>query len=197
MPAEKLLVFDVKEGWEPLCRFLNVPVPEGQEFPHVNDTEEFNNRNKSKMQSINTFLIWTTVPIAVAVGALTGYWLYNKYHSSSSSSSSSSINSSWVVVEKFYGNKNHFPICPLGPTKFESSHSKNTNSRLGEFLPMTKYSTKFNETPEQDGNYKSLESGTWFSANARKNCVLGVCNRSFFLFAIKDLSLLTFQTWLL
>jgi hypothetical protein len=36
VPAEKLLVFDVKEGWGPLCSFLDVPVPE-EPFPHLND----------------------------------------------------------------------------------------------------------------------------------------------------------------
>eukprot|EP00913_Durusdinium_trenchii_P013055 g12255.t1 len=35
----KLLVFDVKEGWEPLCKFLGVPVPD-EPFPNVNDREE-------------------------------------------------------------------------------------------------------------------------------------------------------------
>jgi hypothetical protein len=33
----RLLVFDVKEGWEPLCRFLGVPPP-GEPFPRLNDT---------------------------------------------------------------------------------------------------------------------------------------------------------------
>ena len=37
---ERLLVFDVSEGWGPLCRFLQVPVPETP-FPHVNSTEGF------------------------------------------------------------------------------------------------------------------------------------------------------------
>ena len=37
---ERLLVFDVAEGWEPLCRFLGVAVPEGA-FPRTNSTEEF------------------------------------------------------------------------------------------------------------------------------------------------------------
>lgn len=41
VPPERLLVFDVKEGWEPLCKFLGVPVPEGVPFPHLNDTAEF------------------------------------------------------------------------------------------------------------------------------------------------------------
>jgi hypothetical protein len=34
---KRLLVFDVREGWEPLCRFLEVPVP-GEPFPRLNDT---------------------------------------------------------------------------------------------------------------------------------------------------------------
>ena len=38
---DRLLVFDVKEGWEPLCAFLGVPVPEHEPFPHVNDTAAF------------------------------------------------------------------------------------------------------------------------------------------------------------
>jgi hypothetical protein len=41
VPAERLLVFDVRQGWEPLCAFLGVPVPVDEPFPHVNDTETF------------------------------------------------------------------------------------------------------------------------------------------------------------
>ena len=36
----RLLIYNVSEGWEPLCRFLNVPVPE-KEFPVTNTQEEF------------------------------------------------------------------------------------------------------------------------------------------------------------
>ncbi|MFD1933639.1 sulfotransferase family protein [Nonomuraea mangrovi] len=39
LPADRLLVFDVREGWEPLCRFLDVAVPSGEPFPHLNDSE--------------------------------------------------------------------------------------------------------------------------------------------------------------
>ncbi|MEV0612473.1 sulfotransferase family protein [Nonomuraea sp. NPDC050404] len=39
LPADRLLVFDVREGWEPLCRFLEVEVPEGEPFPHLNDSK--------------------------------------------------------------------------------------------------------------------------------------------------------------
>lgn len=41
VPPEKLLVYDVKEGWEPLCTFLGVPVPLDMPFPHLNDRQEF------------------------------------------------------------------------------------------------------------------------------------------------------------
>ena len=34
-PQDKLLEFNVREGWEPLCRFLEVDVP-FMEFPHKN-----------------------------------------------------------------------------------------------------------------------------------------------------------------
>ncbi len=37
---ERLLVFDVAEGWEPLCRFLALPVPDAP-FPRTNSVEEF------------------------------------------------------------------------------------------------------------------------------------------------------------
>lgn len=40
-PADKLLVFEAKEGWEPLCKFLGVDVPE-TDYPRSNSTEEFN-----------------------------------------------------------------------------------------------------------------------------------------------------------
>lgn len=39
VPAERLLVYDVAQGWEPLCRFLGVPVPDTA-FPRVNTREE-------------------------------------------------------------------------------------------------------------------------------------------------------------
>jgi len=43
IPADRLLVFDVKQGWEPLCAFLGVPVPDTP-FPRENSREEFKAR---------------------------------------------------------------------------------------------------------------------------------------------------------
>ena len=39
LPAERLLVFSPKDGWEPLCAFLGVAVPDGP-FPRVNSRDE-------------------------------------------------------------------------------------------------------------------------------------------------------------
>lgn len=40
-PPEKLLVFEAKDGWGPLCKFLGVDIPE-TDYPRSNSTEEFN-----------------------------------------------------------------------------------------------------------------------------------------------------------
>jgi hypothetical protein len=40
IPPERLLVFNVAEGWEPLCAFLDVQVPD-TDFPRTNDVAEF------------------------------------------------------------------------------------------------------------------------------------------------------------
>ena len=40
VPADRLLVWSVGDGWEPLCNFLELPVPDTP-FPHLNDSREF------------------------------------------------------------------------------------------------------------------------------------------------------------
>ncbi|MGI8430426.1 MAG: sulfotransferase family protein [Solirubrobacteraceae bacterium] len=56
VPAERLLVWNVTEGWEPLCEFLQVEVP-AVPMPHVNDSREFGER-----------------VIEMAMGTLTQWW---------------------------------------------------------------------------------------------------------------------------
>ncbi|MBI2717464.1 MAG: hypothetical protein HY245_11925 [Rhizobiales bacterium] len=45
IPADRLLVFEVKDGWPPLCRFLGRPIPAAP-FPKSNNKEEFWDRIK-------------------------------------------------------------------------------------------------------------------------------------------------------
>lgn len=40
VPADKLLIFEVSQGWGPLCEFLGVPVPD-EPIPHLNKKENF------------------------------------------------------------------------------------------------------------------------------------------------------------
>lgn len=40
VPDEQLLVYQVSEGWQPLCEFLRCPVPD-EAFPRTNSTQEF------------------------------------------------------------------------------------------------------------------------------------------------------------
>ncbi len=42
IPPERLLTFEAKDGWKPLCKFLDKPVP-NEPFPHINDSEETRN----------------------------------------------------------------------------------------------------------------------------------------------------------
>ena len=46
VPQDRLLQFNPADGWEPLCRFLNVPVPTGANgeklpYPRTNDTTQY------------------------------------------------------------------------------------------------------------------------------------------------------------
>ncbi len=45
IPKERLLVYEAGQGWEPLCRFLGVPVPQ-MPYPKTNTTDEFMTRQE-------------------------------------------------------------------------------------------------------------------------------------------------------
>jgi hypothetical protein len=43
VPADRLLVWSITDGWQPLCDFLEVSVPDAP-FPHLNDSKTFAER---------------------------------------------------------------------------------------------------------------------------------------------------------
>ncbi len=43
---DRLLIFNIGDDWEPLCRFLNCPIPD-QPFPHTNRPGEFHDNLQS------------------------------------------------------------------------------------------------------------------------------------------------------
>lgn len=70
VPPERLLVYNVKEGWEPLCAFLDVPIPEGKPFPHLNDA--------ATMRRL--LLVGNATVVGLAAGVLAfALWLSSRF----------------------------------------------------------------------------------------------------------------------
>ena len=63
IPPEKLLVYEVREGWGPLCEFLGVEVPD-EPFPRLNDTAQMR-RGIRAIRALSA-----AVPAALGLGAL-------------------------------------------------------------------------------------------------------------------------------
>lgn len=62
VPKKQLLVFNVKEGWGPLCDFLQCQVPKDISFPHskVNDTKALR-----RMRRIFQVAIYGWIPLGI------------------------------------------------------------------------------------------------------------------------------------
>lgn len=55
VPKERLLVMDIEDGWEPLCRFLDKEIPD-ESFPRVNEAEA--NAAFGRRIMVKLILIW-------------------------------------------------------------------------------------------------------------------------------------------
>ena len=64
VPPSRLYFFDVKQGWKPLCKILNVPVP-NEPFPRTNEAAAM----KELMNHVQGMAItrWSMIIIAVLV----------------------------------------------------------------------------------------------------------------------------------
>ena len=63
VPEEQLLVYEVKEGWGPLCEFLGVEVPD-KPFPHLNDAAEM----RRMILVLRTLSVAVPASLALVVG---------------------------------------------------------------------------------------------------------------------------------
>ena len=63
VPEEQLLVYEVKEGWGPLCEFLGVEEPD-KPFPHLNDAAEMRRRELS----MRAFALAVPAALVLVVG---------------------------------------------------------------------------------------------------------------------------------
>jgi hypothetical protein len=64
---DRLLVFRATDGWEPLCRFLDVPVPDGP-FPHLNEGASL-----KRVRRLLVLVRWSPLLLLTAIAA--GLWL--------------------------------------------------------------------------------------------------------------------------
>lgn len=69
VPADRLLVFQVTDGWGPLCRFLGVPEPP-EPFPNLNDREQIKQTIRSLIRGCYVTLAAYAAGGAVLLGAL-------------------------------------------------------------------------------------------------------------------------------
>ena len=51
VPEEKLIFFDVRDGWAPLCKALGKDIPKGLEFPRVNEAADIDNFAAKTLQN--------------------------------------------------------------------------------------------------------------------------------------------------
>ena len=72
LPPERLLVFQVKEGWEPLCAFLDVPVPD-EPFPRLNDAQQFASMIKGMQRLQYVPLVMASL---LAIGAAAAFFAF-------------------------------------------------------------------------------------------------------------------------
>jgi Sulfotransferase domain len=59
VPKDRLLIFNVKQGWKPLCDFLDLPTLTTP-FPHFNDSQYF--KQLIKRIRISAFLMVYCLP---------------------------------------------------------------------------------------------------------------------------------------
>jgi sulfotransferase family protein len=70
VPADRLLVYEVRQGWGPLCAFLGKEAPKDKPFPRLNDTVEFRSRIRKAAA-----VVWGISSAAVALVVLGLIWL--------------------------------------------------------------------------------------------------------------------------
>ncbi|CAN0329617.1 unnamed protein product [Ascophyllum nodosum] len=106
IPAEKLLEFSMKDGWQPLCTFLGVPVPKVP-FPKSNSREEITQK-LTRLGKIG----WIAMLSAIAATGISvgmAYIIGGRHFSGIIAAVGICIMSSCVMdamrVSRFYGKK--------------------------------------------------------------------------------------------
>jgi hypothetical protein len=81
VPKDRLLEYKVTDGWEPLCKFLDQPVPKDCSFPNVNDNSDFvsRSRRRNRNQMKNVALRYVTRAVMAVVTAYAVYTVLARF----------------------------------------------------------------------------------------------------------------------
>ena len=73
---ERRLEYKMGDGWEPLCAFLEVSVPEGIEFPRENDRDSHDEEVKARLRKVYVSVAKVVVPCIIAFATVIVGWMY-------------------------------------------------------------------------------------------------------------------------
>jgi len=82
VPEDRLLIWNIKDGWEPLCKFLGKPIP-NTPIPHDNKTGDLQFVEKYFMQSnvgkeMNAYMKFYALKFVVKTALISGAVFYEK-----------------------------------------------------------------------------------------------------------------------
>lgn len=75
VPPGRLFFYQLKDGWEPLCKILHVPVPGPEvEFPHMNERAEIEGHRQAILHK--GAVIWLAIisSLTMFVGSVPAQW---------------------------------------------------------------------------------------------------------------------------
>lgn len=72
VPKGKLFYYSVKDGWGPLCKILDVSVPD-EPFPRLNDAKDF--QAMFERLALKGLFRWAVLLVGVVIGISIAYWI--------------------------------------------------------------------------------------------------------------------------
>ncbi|KAK0625391.1 hypothetical protein B0T17DRAFT_599920 [Bombardia bombarda] len=75
VPEDRRLEYNLGDGWEPLCAFLGVPVPEGVEFPMANEKEAHQEEVKQRLGKFHMGTVKMFGPFILGLAVGVAGWM--------------------------------------------------------------------------------------------------------------------------
>ena len=72
VPKERLLEWNVEDGWQPLCEFLGKNIPE-ESFPRANDKDGFKKRVETDLETLGQKAVMNMLALLMSSVAFMGF----------------------------------------------------------------------------------------------------------------------------